>query len=168
MTQANKQRKMVLNEIGIVHSNDEKMEYSIEIHEKYRPALKELEKFTHVNVFWWGHENDNLEKRAITQISKLPPFYGKSAPTMGVFATRSEYRPNPILLTSAKIIRIDHKTGMIYIPYFDGFEGSSVVDLKPYLPMTDLHITANYPKYLQHWPKNNEEAAEWWAKQDSQ
>ena len=115
MVKAKTTRKMSLTEIGIVHANEEKMEFSIEIHEKYRPALKELDKFTHVNVFWWGNENDNAEKRAITQVKDLPPFYGKDAPTMGIFATRSEYRPNPILLTTAQIIRIDQKAGIIYI-----------------------------------------------------
>jgi tRNA (adenine37-N6)-methyltransferase len=155
----------LIHPIGIAHSNDEKGEYSVEIYPKYLPALKELEKYSHLNIIWWGTKTDTPKHREILQVSKLPPFYGDKAPTMGIFATRSEYRPNPILITSVQIIKIDQKSGQIIVPYLDAFEGTPIIDLKPYLPMTDRIMRADYPPYLQHWPKNNEDAAEWWAKQ---
>jgi len=158
-------RKISSYPIGIAHTNDETMKYSLEIKPKYRKALKELDKFTHVNVIWWANGHDNPKDRNIMQVMELPPFYGKNAPTMGIFATRSEYRPNPIALSSLQILNIDSKNGIITFPYFDALEGTPILDLKPYLPMTDRIMIANYPDYLQHWPKNNEDAAEWWSQQ---
>jgi tRNA-Thr(GGU) m(6)t(6)A37 methyltransferase TsaA len=159
------EKSITLNPIGKAQTNEEKGEFSIIIKEKFRPALKELENFTHINILWWANEHDNPKSREITQVSELPPFYGEKAPTMGIFATRSEYRPNPILLTTVQIMDIDQKKGLIKLAYFDAFNGSPIIDIKPYLGMTDRVMSAEYPKYLQHWPKTNEEAAEWWAQQ---
>lgn len=160
-----KRKQIVLRPIGAARTDEEKGIFQIIIQERFRPALKELDKYTHVNVLWWAHQSDTAQKRRITQVDKLPPFYGNDAPTMGIFATRSEYRPNPIALTSVQIVKIDHTKGIIDLNYFDALDGTPIVDLKPYLPMTDLIQTARYPKYLQHWPKNNEDAAAWWISQ---
>jgi len=153
-----------LQPIGFANVNEKQGKYEIRIEERFRSALKELDKFTHVNILWWAHLNDNDEKRSITQIENFPFFYGKNTPIMGVFATRAEYRPNPIALSSAKILHIDLEEGLIRLPYFDALDGTPILDLKPYLPMTDLIKTADYPDYLQHWPRSSEEAIEWWEK----
>jgi len=68
----------------------------IKIHNDYVLALKQLEHFSHVIVFWWADENDNEEARNTT-ITK--PSYAKKK-IVGVFATRAEYRPNPIGMTT--------------------------------------------------------------------
>ena len=153
-----------LQPIGFAKIKDKEGKFEIQIEERFRPALKELDKFTHVNIIWWAHLNDNNEKRSITQIEKFPFFYGENTPKMGVFATRAEYRPNPIALSSEKILHIDMKDGIIKLPYFDAIDGTPILDLKPYLPMTDLIESADYPNYLQYWPRSSEEAFEWWAR----
>ena len=156
---------MQLQPIGYARVDEEKGIFEVQIEEKFRPALKEFDKFTHVNILWWAHENDNPEKRETTQIEEFPFFYGKETPTMGVFATRSEYRPNPIALSPSQILHIDAKEGIIKLPYLDAYDGTPIIDLKPYLPMSDLIKSADYPEYLQHWPRSSEETMEWWAKQ---
>jgi tRNA (adenine37-N6)-methyltransferase len=158
-------QEYIVNSIGKVKAKPEKGEFSIEIQEKYRPGLKELEKYSHVNVFWWIDKNDNEKSRNVMQTEDLPPFYGEDAPSMGVFATRSEFRPNPIGLTTVQILKIDHKKGIITVPYIDAFDQTPIIDLKPYIMMTDLIKSAKYPDYLIHWPACNEDAMEWWAKQ---
>ena len=64
---------------------------------------------------------------------------------MGVFATRSPYRPNELGLSSVKIEKIDLKTDkgpVIYVSGADLLDGTPIFDIKPYLPFTDSHPQA--------------------------
>ena len=90
--------------IGHVRRNKKRV--SLEIIEQFRPALRQLEHFSHVNVFWWAHKHDNQKSRSALQCE---PSYAKGRIT-GIFATRAEYRPNPIAVTTCIILKIDeHK-----------------------------------------------------------
>ncbi|MCP4761809.1 MAG: SAM-dependent methyltransferase [archaeon] len=164
------EKKIILNPVGLANANEREGKFEVVIKKKFRPALKELEKFSHVNVIWWANNNDTPELRKVLKANsdELPPFYGKEAPDMGIFATRSEFRPNPIAISSLQILNIDLEEGIIKFPWFDMFDGTPIIDLKPYIPMSDLLKSADVPKYLQHWPKNNEDAAQWWAEQMSE
>ena len=64
---------------------------------------------------------------------------------MGVFATRSPFRPNPIGLSSVKIIGIELNTTkgpIIHVAGADLLDGTPIYDIKPYLPYTDSHPDA--------------------------
>ena len=64
---------------------------------------------------------------------------------MGVFATRSPYRPNPVGLSSVKLekIELDKNLGpVIYVSGIDMLDGTPIYDLKPYLPYSDVHTDA--------------------------
>ena len=64
---------------------------------------------------------------------------------MGVFATRSSFRPNPVALSCVKIERIDLDTPegpKIVVSGADLMDGTPIVDIKPYLPYTDAHPEA--------------------------
>lgn len=64
---------------------------------------------------------------------------------MGVFATRSPFRPNPIGLSSVRISRIDLSTAegpVIYVLGADLMDGTPIFDIKPYLAFTDSHPDA--------------------------
>ena len=64
---------------------------------------------------------------------------------MGVFATRSPYRPNPIGMSSVKLERIDlHTTEgpVLYVSGADILDGTPIYDIKPYLAYTDSHPEA--------------------------
>jgi len=81
----------------------------VEILEPFRPALKQLDHFSHVMVFWWADKHDNEKSRNILQTE--PPYApGKLA---GIFATRAEYRPNPIGMTTCKLVALDEKCGLL-------------------------------------------------------
>ncbi|MBT7191839.1 MAG: hypothetical protein HN916_16815 [Anaerolineae bacterium] len=82
-----------LRPIGYVHASDAEGSYILEIDEAYRPALKEMEQFSHVMIFWWADKMDSKDKRNI-MTTELPYAPGVE---VGVFACRSEYRPNPLL-----------------------------------------------------------------------
>ena len=83
---------------------------------------------------------------------------------MGIFATRSEYRPNPIALTAIPVLQIDHDNGVIYIPFIDAEDGTPIVDIKPYHPSVDRIKAVTVPEWCQHWPEWYEDSAEFdWA-----
>jgi tRNA-Thr(GGU) m(6)t(6)A37 methyltransferase TsaA len=120
----------------------------LEIPEAYRPALSCLEHFSHLFVLWWADRYDNEESRRILQTR--PP-YAEDKLT-GVFACRSEYRPNPIALTVCKILEVDEQGGRIMICDIDAFDGTQILDLKPYFPVCDRVKNASIPDWLAGWP----------------
>ena len=73
-----------------------------------------------------------------------PPRLGGNQ-RMGVFATRSPYRPNPIGLSSVRLLRveIDGQLGpVLHVGGADLMDGTPIYDIKPYLPYTDSHPEA--------------------------
>jgi tRNA-Thr(GGU) m(6)t(6)A37 methyltransferase TsaA len=146
-----------------VEGNDpQTAEFHIEILKPFRSALKELDKFSHVMVFWWADQNDNEEARSILQTT--PP-YGENPPSTGIFATRAEYRPNPIAVTIVNILNVDQKKGLVKIPYIDAYNGTPIVDLKAYFPICDRVREAHIAPWLKDWPEWYEDGAAWWAEQ---
>ncbi|MFL1674767.1 TrmO family methyltransferase [Paenibacillus dendritiformis] len=85
---------------------------------------------------------------------------GREGPhTLGIFATRSPYRPNPIGLSTARILAINEESGIIQLAYLDADEGSPVLDLKPYTPSLDRVEIPHVPDWCAHWPQSLEESA---------
>jgi tRNA-Thr(GGU) m(6)t(6)A37 methyltransferase TsaA len=120
----------------------------LEIAEPFRQALKQLDHFSHVMVFWWAHKHDNERSRHILQCE--PP-YAKGK-TTGVFATRAEYRPNPIAMTTCKILTVDEQKGIVAVADIDAYDGTPIVDLKAYFPVCDRVKNATIPEWLSDWP----------------
>jgi tRNA-Thr(GGU) m(6)t(6)A37 methyltransferase TsaA len=137
-----------LNPIGIVKRNGE--DISLHIKEEFRPALQQLEHFSHVHVLWWANEHDNKKSRS--RVDCTPP-YGENPPVTGVFATRAEYRPNPIGMTIAEIIEIDHKQGIVKVVNLDAFDNTPLLDLKAYFPVCDRVKEAEVPSWITGWPE---------------
>ena len=128
----------------------------IEIAPKYIPAMKALEGFSHINVIWWFSDFDNKDARNMLD---TPKPYKKAPDTMGIFATRSPIRPNPIALTAVEVIRIDCQKGLIQIAYIDANDNTPVLDIKPYTPSLDRVETPGVPEWCSHWPKSLEQSA---------
>ena len=128
----------------------------IEIEPKYIPAMKALDGFSHINVIWWFSDFDNKEARNILD---TPQPYKKAPAIMGVFATRSPMRPNPIALTAVEVISIDYQKGLIQIGYIDANDNTPVLDMKPYTPSLDRIETPAVPKWCSHWPESLEQSA---------
>jgi tRNA-Thr(GGU) m(6)t(6)A37 methyltransferase TsaA len=131
--------------------------FCLELESEYLPGLKELGSFSHMNVFWWCHLLDDKESRG-TLVCKRP--YRNGPADIGVFATRSEYRPNPIALSAVSILEIDQDEGVVYIPYIDAEVGTPVIDLKPYQPSVDRIRDVSVPEWCDHWPKWYEDSAD--------
>jgi hypothetical protein len=71
--------------------------------------------------------------------------YKKGPEELGIFATRSPLRPNPILLSAAQMLDLDVEKGVVQLAYLDAEEGSPILDIKPYLPATERIRDANCP-----------------------
>ncbi len=94
-------------------------------------ALKHLEGFSHLWVIFVFHSNGNKPWTPTIR----PPRLG-GPPRVGVFASRSPHRPNPIGMSAVKIERIEFPN--IYLSGVDLLDGTPVLDIKPYLPYTDV------------------------------
>ncbi len=125
----------------------------IELLPEYATALVGLEGFGAVQVLWWFSGCDNKTSRAVRTIHKP---YRKGPDTLGVFATRSPERPNPIALSCATVTYIDSANGVIGLAYCDAFDGTPVLDVKPYTPSLDRVEHPTVPAWCAHWPKNTE------------
>jgi tRNA (Thr-GGU) A37 N-methylase len=147
-------RNLDLTPIGTVCIGD--TGFALEIEEAYRPGLTELGGFTHVNVLWWADQVDDPMLREVT-IAEQP--YRNAPEVVGIFATRSPVRPNPIALTAAQLLSVDIDAGRVQIAYIDAEDGSPVLDLKPYLPATDRVRDARYPDWAASWPQWYEDSA---------
>ena len=108
--------------IGYIRRSEESV--NLEILEPLRPALKQLDHFSHVKVFWWADKHDNEKSRSIMQTD--PP-YAKGKVT-GVFATRAEYRPNPIAMTTCKLLAVDEERGVVQVTNIDAYDGTPILD----------------------------------------
>ncbi len=98
-------------------------------------ALKGLEKYSHVWIIWEFSEN-KAEKFSPTV---RPPRLGGNT-RMGVFATRSSYRPNSLALSCLKlekIEKIENYGHVLHLSGADMMDGTPVYDIKPYLPHID-------------------------------
>jgi tRNA-Thr(GGU) m(6)t(6)A37 methyltransferase TsaA len=121
----------------------------LEILEPYVPALKELERFSHVQVFWWFSQFQDEMYRGVTQSEHAP----YEAPVLGVFACRSPVRPNPIGLTTAKILSVDGNKGIVEIVNVDAFDDTPILDLKPYFPSCDRVKDVRVAEWAADWPE---------------
>ncbi len=134
-------------------------------------ALRGLEGFDYLWIVWEFSANKTREERGTTatwQPTVRPPLLGGNTP-MGVFATRSPYRPNPLGLSSVRIERIDltDKEGpVIHVLGADLMDGTPIYDLKPYVAYADSHpgarsgfvderrwqeLTVIFPEHLQRF-----------------
>ena len=104
-------------------------------------AFRGLEEFSHIWLVWQFSE----AVRDGWSPTVRPPKLGGNK-RVGVFATRSPFRPNSIGLSSVKLERIDYsdKDGpVLYVSGCDLMDGTPIYDIKPYLPYTDSHPDAS-------------------------
>jgi tRNA-Thr(GGU) m(6)t(6)A37 methyltransferase TsaA len=130
--------------------------YFIELEEGVFDGVRGLEDFSHILVTWWCNLYDTEESRKTLVLEKP---YKKGPDKVGVFATRSPIRPNPIGITPCNIILIDRDQRHIYMPYIDAEPGTPVLDIKPYQASIDRVRDYKYPDWASHWPTYYEESA---------
>lgn len=115
---------------------------SIVLDKEYRTAdaVRGMEEFDYLWLIWGFSANKHCAKG----VTVRPPRLGGNK-QMGVFATRSPFRPNPIGLSSVRIDHIDYgcpDAPVIHVLGADLMDGTPIYDIKPYIPYTDAHPEA--------------------------
>lgn len=103
-------------------------------------AVRGLEEFSHIWLLW----EFSKAVRDDWSPTVRPPLLGGNK-RVGVFATRSPFRPNPIGLSSVRLSKIDTDTKdgpVIYVKGCDLMDGTPIYDIKPYLAYADSHPDA--------------------------
>lgn len=93
-----------------------------------------LAEFSHVWLLWSFHLVSEQQATAVSTVR--PPRLGGNQ-RLGVFATRSPFRPNRIGLSAVKLTTIDTQKGRLGLSGIDLVDGTPVFDVKPYLPYSD-------------------------------
>lgn len=131
--------------------------FAVQIDEQYRPALLELHDWSHIQVVWWCHLLDSDEYRNGFLVAEKP--YKQAPERIGVFATRSPARPNPLAITNTALLAVDSDAGLLEVAYIDAEDGSPVVDVKPYTPATERIRDVQVPDWANRWPMWQEDSA---------
>jgi tRNA-Thr(GGU) m(6)t(6)A37 methyltransferase TsaA len=113
----------------------DEQEFRIILDERYREGLAELEKFRCIYVLY---HIDRLDREVRMKVS--PPW--AAGRQVGLFASRSPVRPNPIGLSVVRIKKIEGST--IYTSGLDVFDETPLLDIKPYIRDLDVKLDANY------------------------
>lgn len=105
--------------------------------------LDGIEDFSHLLVLYWPHLG-TAEGRALT---RGHPLGRKEFPLVGIFATRSPVRPNPVLLTTVRLV--ERRGNVLRVTGLDAVDGSPIIDIKPYTPGYHDVQDVRMPQWMQ-------------------
>jgi len=143
---------MTLKAIGIVRNGIKqalpakddwgKIVSDIVIDSTLTEALDGLEEFSHIIVLYWMHR-----VAATGQVpTKVHPRGKQKLPAVGLFATRSPHRPNPIGKVTVKLLK--RQNNILKVEGLDAIDGTPVIDIKPYIPGYDSVTNAEIPQWM--------------------
>lgn len=128
-------------ELGADGDAWEEAEAHVEIDAHWIDGLDGIEDFSHLWIVW-RLDDPRSEPLAL----RVHPQRRQDLPLVGLFATRSPRRPNPIAITVVRLVA--RERGILRVQGLDAFEGSAVLDVKPYLRSGDLIADARGPEWL--------------------
>ncbi|HNY32143.1 MAG TPA: tRNA (N6-threonylcarbamoyladenosine(37)-N6)-methyltransferase TrmO [Fibrobacteria bacterium] len=105
---------------------------TLEVHDRWREALRDLDGFTHLWAIFWIDRSSPPEPTVI-------PY--RDTVRRGLFATRTPSRPNPIGLSCLRIVSVVGRC--VHVSGLDILDGSPLIDIKPYIPDYDSFRTAS-------------------------
>jgi tRNA-Thr(GGU) m(6)t(6)A37 methyltransferase TsaA len=103
-------------------------------------ALDDLEEFSHIIVLYWMHKSPHQAPK------KVHPRGNPGLEPMGVFATRSPDRPNPIGKATVRLL--EREDNVLRVRGLDAINGTPVLDIKPYIPGYDSVDNAKAPAWM--------------------
>ncbi len=116
------------------------VEGRVEVFEKFRDALKDLDGFERIWLIYWFDRVSQV-RLAVT------PFL--DTVERGLFATRAPCRPNPIGMSPVRLLRIEG--AVLHVADVDVLDGTPLIDIKPYAPRFD-HFDVGRSGWLDHVP----------------
>ncbi|MDD3334175.1 MAG: tRNA (N6-threonylcarbamoyladenosine(37)-N6)-methyltransferase TrmO [Eubacteriales bacterium] len=123
---------------GLVDTLQSKIVFLPEFRQK--DAFRGLDGFSHLWLLWGFSE----ARRSHWSATVRPPRLGGNT-RVGVFATRSPFRPNPVGLSAVQLIQLEEAEGVvtgIWVSGADLMHGTPIYDIKPYIPYTDSRPNA--------------------------
>ncbi len=115
----------------------------IDLLPQWTEGLDGIEEFSHVIVVFYLDRTRDGQPLCL----KTHPMGRPELPEVGIFATRSPFRPNGIGITTAKLLRRNNNT--LTVEGLDAYDGTPVLDIKPYLPRGDLVPDATVARWTQ-------------------
>jgi tRNA-Thr(GGU) m(6)t(6)A37 methyltransferase TsaA len=148
------EQKININPIGIVKTKAKGDEIRNKTHLsqifldcELTPTLEGITGFSHVFVLFWLHQITSKQRETM----KVHPRGRKDMPLLGVLATRTNLRPNPIGLTLCELVKVE--SNVLTVRGLDAYDGTPVLDVKPYDAL-DCAPNATIPDW---WLKLNRE-----------
>ncbi|MGB2798255.1 MAG: tRNA (N6-threonylcarbamoyladenosine(37)-N6)-methyltransferase TrmO [Dehalococcoidia bacterium] len=140
----------VFKPIGIVRNDIkeprrdgwEKVTSEIVVDESLAEGLDGLEEYSHILVVFWMHKVP-VEPRPV---AKIHPQGRADLPLVGLFATRSPYRPNPVGVSAPRLV--ERRGNVLSVVGLDAIDGTPVLDIKPYLPHLDAPVDYRGPDWV--------------------
>jgi tRNA-Thr(GGU) m(6)t(6)A37 methyltransferase TsaA len=102
-------------------------------------ALDDIDNFSHIIVLWWIHRSHRPFPM------KVHPRGNPQNKLMGVFASRSPARPNPIGKSTVRLL--ERRGNVLKVKGLDAIDGTPVLDIKPYIPGYDSAEDATAPPW---------------------
>ena len=119
----------------------------VKVFPEFCAGLQRLNDFSHVIILYWFHLRDNEKERSVLEVT---PKKHQGAPQVGVFASRSPSRPNPIGLCVTELVEMEECT--LTVKGLDALQNSPIIDIKPYLPRADRIPKVRVPKWTSKGP----------------
>jgi len=113
----------------------------IEIDPRWTEALGGLAGFSHVLVLCYLHLSSDQEPPTLIRPQRRPEM-----PLVGFFGTRTPVRPNPISVSIVPLLK--QEGNLLYVRNLDMYDGTPVLDVKPYITRSDCHPDAAEPEWI--------------------
>jgi len=150
-------KKIELKPVGFVKTEavgngvkDESNVSQIILRKDLAEALDGIKDFSHLFVIFWMHEIPKEDRRMM----KVHPRGKRDLPLLGLFATRTPCRPNPIGLTPVDLLRVEGN--VVTVRGLDAFDGTPVLDIKPF----DYWDTAEDATVPEWWMRMEKERSQ--------
>jgi tRNA-Thr(GGU) m(6)t(6)A37 methyltransferase TsaA len=113
----------------------------IVVEPEFSAGLEGLERYSHVIVIFWAHKATDKSKMAL----RVRYRGDATMPEVGVFSSRSLFRPNPIGMKVARLL--EKKDNVLRLEGLDALDGTPVLDIKPFNPASDAPQDTNVPDW---------------------
>jgi tRNA-Thr(GGU) m(6)t(6)A37 methyltransferase TsaA len=150
-------QKIVLKPIGVIRTTaisnevrDKTRTSQVVIRKELTTALNGVDGFSHLFVIFMLHEVSESQRKNL----KVHPQGRKDLPLLGVFATRTMLRPNPVGLTLVELVKVE--ANVLTVRGLDAFDGTPVLDIKPF-DSWDNAETAKVPAWWTQLKKEKEQ-----------
>jgi len=137
----------------VSNSWPEGVEGVLEIFQEYSEGLRGLEGFSHIIVLAWLHKVSGDQRNVLKVKFRRFARIGirlEELPEVGVFASDSPHRPNPIAISIARLRKIERNR--VYVSGLDLYDGTPILDLRAYTPfysLSDFRIPGWYGDLLK-------------------